>query len=338
MPPPPGRFIADAHQDIAFHCQEYGRDFADPGATPCMITLPWLRRGGVRLICATLFAMHRQPDDLRRLKLTRQVEMYSRWFSLYPDVFVPVRSQRDLSRLATAPPSPGPDGIQAYPVGVILLMEGLELLNSPAELRLWFERGVRLASISWDGVNRFGSGSFGDHSGLTTEGFALLKKFANLGMILDLSHLCDAGCRDVFRHFHGPLCATHSNARALCSLERNLSDENALELGERGGVIGLNLLAPLLIPGWRHEHGQPPLSAATAHTLHLAELIGEAHVGLGSDLDGGLTVENTPLGIERVDHLGLLASELERSGWTAEALHGFLGANWWRFFERSLPP
>ena len=337
MPLPPGDFIADAHEDLAYHCQEYGRDLCDPGVVTCMITLPWLERAGARLVCATLYTPHRQSAAERRVKLTRQAEMYREWFARFPGRLVPVLARADLARLAEARPARTPEGIEAYPIGVILLMEGLEIMDSAAELAGWRARGVRLASITWDGTNRFASGTFSDKRGLKPEGHALLREFERLGMILDLSHLADAGIEDVLASYHGPLCASHSNSRALCDIERNLADDYAVALAGRGGVVGLNLLAPLLVRSWRRGDPLPGIPEALRHTWHFARLLGPEHVGLGSDLDGGLDPGNTPEGIDRVDDLPLLGAALARQGWDHGAVAGFMGGNWWRFFEQSLP-
>lgn len=337
MPLPPGDFIADAHEDLAYHCQENGRDLSDPGAAVCMITLPWLERCGVRLVCATLFTPTRQSEAERRYKLAGQVEMYREWFERFKGRLVPVLAREDLARLAEARPARTPEGIEAYPVGVILLMEGLDMLASDSELATWHARGVRMASITWDGSNRFASGTFSDGRGLKPEGFRLLGEFERLGMILDVSHLTDAGIEDVLKSFNGPLCASHSNSRLLCPIERNLADDYALAVRRRGGMVGLNLLAPLLTRPWQRGDPLPSIAQAVSHTEHFAKILGRGSVGLGSDLDGGLDPGNTPEGIDRVDHLPKLGEELKRRGWSELQVAGFMGANWWRFFERNLP-
>jgi microsomal dipeptidase-like Zn-dependent dipeptidase len=370
MPLPPGNFLVDAHEDIACHCQEQGRDFVypfrpgggppqadgSPGAArvPCMLTLPGLQACGMRLICATLFSPHtypaggRVPEPERRWKQHAQWQMYQDWLTQYPQELRLVRTRRDLAGLAAATPvqalpfdqpdapSAGTPG-GAYPIGLVLLMEGLELLDTPNELQTWFERGVRLAGITWNGSNRYASGCFSDAKGLTPLGLRLLGEFERLGMILDLAHLCDAGIADVFQRYHGPLCSTHSNARAVCAHERNLTDPQAQEVARRGGVIGLNLLAHFVQPGYRTGDPQPPLETALRHVEHLAALCGNEHVGIGSDLDGGLTPDNTPLGIDRAEDLPRLGQGLAARGWSSAAVQGFNGGNWWRFLEQHLP-
>jgi membrane dipeptidase len=324
----------------------------------------------MRLVCATLFSPHtypaggRVPEPERRWKLHAQWQMYQDWLAQYPDALRLVRTRADLAELAGAEPIPSlstacsvqrtapesepppsiPDsapctlhGPPAYPIGLILLMEGLELLDTPDELQTWFERGVRLCGLTWNGSNRYASGCFSDGKGLTPLGLRLLAEFERLGMVLDLAHLCDAGIADVFQRYRGPLCSTHSNARAVCAHERNLTDAQARELAARGGVIGLNLLAHFIQPGYRTGDPQPPLELALRHVEHLAALCGKQQVGIGSDLDGGLTPDNTPLGLDRAEDLPRLGAGLAARGWNAAEVQGFSGANWWRFFEQALP-
>jgi membrane dipeptidase len=349
---PAGRFLVDAHEDIACHCLEYGRDLCHPGEpgggppsadgspgvarVPCMLTLPGLQAAGVRLICATLFTPHtyemtgggKVPESERRWKINAQWQMYQDWLAQYPGELKSIRSKRDLAELGTA---------EGNPIGVILLMEGLELLATGAELHTWFDRGVRLAGITWNGKSHFASGCFSDERGLSGHGQKLLHEFEHTGMILDLAHLNDAGIADALAHYDGHVCSTHSNARAVCPHQRNLTDEQARAIAQRGGVMGLNLLAHFIQPGWSNGDPEPPLEMALRHVEYLADLVGPGHVGLGSDLDGGLRPDNTPLGIDSAHDLPKLGAGLLTRGWTDAQVRGFEGANWWGFFERSLP-
>jgi membrane dipeptidase len=336
MPLPAGFFVVDAHEDLAYHCQEHGRDLVDPGAAECMITLPLLVQSGVRLVCATFFTPHAGTPAQRRARLEQQFAMYQGWYTQYPEVLWPVRSKADLARLANAG-EVEVFGIRGRPVGVILLLEGCELLESPAELEQWHARGLRVASLTWNGQNRYACGTFGIDTGLTALGIELLAEFNRLGMILDVSHLSDRSLAEVFEHYDGPICATHSNSRSVAESPRNLLDSQAQELARRGGVAGLNLLASFVRGGWKDGDPLPPVSEAGDHVEYLCGLIGHDAVGLGSDLDGGLTPANTPEGIDRIDHLRLLFDDLRARGWDEARLAGFAGRNWWHFFERVLP-
>src|SRR5690606_3493379 len=102
-----------------------------------MITLPWLKQASVRLICATLFTPHDKPEPERRYKLFSQLEMYREWFERYPAELRLVLSQGDLATLGAEQASAG----NTLPIGVVLLMEGCDLLGNAAEMQTWFERG-----------------------------------------------------------------------------------------------------------------------------------------------------------------------------------------------------
>jgi len=333
---PAREFFVDAHEDLAYHCQEHTRDLVDPDDVECMITLPLLVSSGVRLICATFFTPHTGSIEERRARIEAQFQMYQSWFALYPAVFRLVRTKGDLASLAIASEIDF-RSVRGYPVGVIFLMEGCDLLETPQQIETWYDRGLRIASVTWNGVNHYSSGTFGDETGLTSAGRALLAEFRRLGVILDLSHLSDAGVSDAFETYDGPLCATHSNSRTVALSPRNLLDSQAQEIARRGGVVGLNLLASFVRGGWKDGDPLPPVSEATDHVEYFAGLIGPEHLGLGSDLDGGLTPRNTPDGIDRIDQLHLLIDDLRARGWDADRLTGFAGRNWWNFFERNLP-
>lgn len=334
---PPAPFIVDTHEDLAYHCLEYNRELADCGQSNCMITLPWLKQARVRLACATLFTEPRESEFVRRYKMHTQYEMYLEWFEAYRDELWLIRNRSDLARLAAAEPIQSTAGGHAFPVGVILMIEGCDLLDTAAELLTWFERGVRMLCLTWNGVNRFATGCFSGDGGLTKDGRKLLVEMESLGMILDLSHLNDRGLNEALALYGGALCSGHTNSRTVCDSERNLTDAQALAIAQRGGMIGLNLLAPLVTRGWKRGDPLPPVEAAIEHVDYLAGLTGPQHVGIGADLDGGLTPENTPDGINRITDLPLLGEALARRGWGTGAVADFMGANWWRFFERSLP-
>ena len=110
----------------------------------------------------------------------------------------------------------------------------------------------------------------------------MLEEMNNLGMIADVSHLSDRGFWDVAGHSKKPFVASHSNARALCDVPRNLTDEMLRALGEKGGVAGLNFASFFLVPGSSHTK----ISDLLRHAKYMADKAGIDAVGLGSDFDG----------------------------------------------------
>jgi len=120
-------------------------------------------------------------------------------------------------------------------------------------LRNFYRLGVRMMTLTWNYPNELAfpnkremqengrSRLVADtENGLTETGVRFVREMERLGMIIDISHLNDAGIWDVFRHTKKPFVASHSNARAVASHARNLTDEMIRALAERGGVVGIN--------------------------------------------------------------------------------------------------
>src|SRR5207249_10935293 len=99
----------------------------------------------------------------------------------------------------------------------------------------------------WPGTYAQGTDSSG---GVGHKGRELLSEMERLGIILDVTHLCDESFWEALDHFHGGLWASHSNCRALVAHHRQLTDEQIKALIERGAVIGAALDAWMMVPGW----------------------------------------------------------------------------------------
>lgn len=192
-------------------------------------------------------------------------------------------------------------------IAIFLSFEGADPLGRDLHLlSVFYELGVRLLGLTWSRRNFAADGCHfrpleeGTVGGLTPFGVSLLKEAARLGMIVDVSHLNDVGFDDVLRIFDGPVIASHSNARALCPVARNLTDEQIRALAARGGAVGLNNTVGFIRPDGReiaqlraegHDGpfpplpgDEPPYGGLLRHARHIVELVGEDHLGLGLDL------------------------------------------------------
>ena len=169
--------------------------------------------------------------------------------------------------------------------------------------------------------------------GLTETGIAFVQEMERLGMIIDVSHLGDAGIWDVFRYTKKPFVASHSNARALARHPRNLTDEMIRALGERGGVAGINFCAAFLRD---EEDGAEPVNSycrdMVAHMKHMKQIGGIGCIGLGTDFDG--------IGsrVELVDCSGMqmLAHEMSREGFTTGEIEAVFHGNVLRLYKELL--
>ena len=123
-----------------------------------------------------------------------------------------------------------------------------------------------------------------DHDGLTPFGLQYIKEMERLGIIIDVSHLSDAGFYDVYHHTTKPFVASHSNARQVCGVARNMSDDMILKLASRGGVMGINFCSDFLTTEGTHQTSY--VKDMVQHILYIKNLAGIDCIGLGSDFDG----------------------------------------------------
>lgn len=141
--------------------------------------------------------------------------------------------------------------------------------------------GVRMVTLTWNGENALGSGHQTDH-GLSPLGRDAVRALEEAGIIVDVSHLNDAGFRDVLDTAQKPFAASHSNSRAVCPHRRNLEDWQIREMVARHCLIGLNYYNQFL----RSDGNPAELSDFYRHICHFLELGAEDCLALGSDFDG----------------------------------------------------
>jgi membrane dipeptidase len=239
-----------------------------------------------------------------------------------------IRKKGDLSRL------------QPHALGVVLHLEGADPISDDlSNLDEWHELGLRSLGITWSRPNAFGHGvpirfpsSADIGSGLTPAGRSLLKSCNERGILVDVSHLNEAGFWDVIRHTRGPVVASHSNYHTLCPSSRNLTDDQARAIKDTGGVIGLNFGCHDLRPDGK-EDANTPLELLAQHCLYGLELLGEEFVALGSDFDG----TTVPIEIGDVTGLSKLRSVLRSKQVNESTLNKICRDNWLRVLGATLP-
>ena len=200
---------------------------------------------------------------------------------------------------------------------LLTLEEGEVCEGNPAFLRTLYRLGARMMTLTWNYENSLawpgkGGGVPETERGLKQRGFEILEEMESLGMIVDVSHLSDAGILDVLKAAKKPFVASHSDARSLASHSRNLTDEMIRGIAEKGGVIGINYCCSFLedIP-----EGQKPVSRIARiidHMKHIRQVGGIGCLGLGSDYDG-ITGE---LELPTAAALPRLAEAMEEAGFT----------------------
>jgi membrane dipeptidase len=360
--------IIDAHEDLAWNMVNLGRDYTQSAITirqkeknspipafngNTLLGWPQYQSANVAIVFGTLFC---QPLRLDQKKYNIQnyetpqeahrcyranLDAYLRLTDDHPDMFRLIFNLKDLNthleqwekHLSNPKDSP--------PVGIVILMEGAEGVQSAAEIENWFEWGVRILGPAWAG-NRYCGGTR-EPGPLTKDGYALLERMASLNMILDISHMDHQSSRQALDFYPGQVIASHSNAHALIkgiSSNRHLLDDTIRQLIEREGVMGIVLLNSFLNWDWRSDGGRSAMSLdhIIAQIDYVCQMAGNTyHVGFGTDFDGGFGVESVPPEINTIADLNKLAPKLSEKGYNQDDVARIFGGNWRRILQNNLP-
>jgi membrane dipeptidase len=226
------------------------------------------------------------------------------------------------------------------PIGFILSLEGADSLVSLEHLEFAHQYGLRAIGPAHYGPGTYAHGTDAS-GGLGEKGKALLRKMEQLNIILDATHLCDESFWEAMAHFQGHVWASHNNCRALVGHMRQFSDEQLLELINRGAVIGAALDAWMLVPNWQRGVSTPKgmkvsLETVADHIDHVCQLAGNSlHAGIGSDLDGAFGQEQCPHDLDSIADLQKLPAILQNRGFSDSDIENILHGNWIRFLKRA---
>ena len=318
------------------------------------VTLPGMRAAGMRAqVFACWMWAEKYPGDAYEAGLEKVAAVRALCAEHPADLFFATTG----AEVAAACSAEDPGGI-----AVIASLEGADpLLDDARNLRVFHDAGVRLVTIAW-GDNAFAGTVFGGGSGLTAAGRDLVEYCEELGVVVDVSHLSDAAFVDVCAVAKAPFVASHSNCRTLCPNGRNLTDEMIRVLGDRGGVMGINLGSSFLSAEFYRsskslqaeffrsvaagektvdEAGavsaaaqaalpRPALELVVDHVRRAINIGGEDCVALGGDLDG---VDNLPRGMDGIEDYPRMAQLLAAGGLSTEQVEKVCYRNLARLFS-----
>ena len=240
-----------------------------------------------------------------------------------------VRVARTVADLDAAREDDGP------PVAV-LHFEGAEAIDPDLEaLDVWYAAGLRSLGPVWSRSNAFAHGvpfifpsSPDTGPGLTPAGQALVRRCAELGILVDCAHLNEQGFWDIARADVGPMVSSHAGVHALSPASRNLTDAQLDAIGSSGGLVGIVFGAPYVREDMADD-ADTPLATIARHAAYVAERIGIEHVALGSDFDGVLI----PQQLGDVAGLPRLLDALRDVGFGADHLAAIAWGNWRRVLD-----
>jgi len=344
--------IFDGHNDTVYSLRTTGRSFferSDIGH----IDLPRARQGG---FAGGLFAVW-VPDSARPSMTDSQSDQ-----SLTPSAIMEkppsplpidcaqhytIGSLAMLMRLESADEKirivrtarETREAIQTGTLAIALHLEGAEAIDPGLDaLEVFYRAGVRSLGLVWSRPNAFGHGvpfrtgeSPDIGPGLTDAGKELVRACNRLGILIDLSHLNEAGFWDVAAISDAPLVATHSNAFAICPVTRNLTDKQLDAIRESQGMVGVNFHVSFLRPDAKELPAETTVSHIADHVDYLVERLGDDKVGFGSDFDGA----TMPGDLRDAAGLPLLIAELRRRGYDEATLRKLTHENWLRVLERT---
>lgn len=296
-------FVADAHCDTLSAIARWGKKMDE-----CTVTLDALERGGVGLQTFAMFAGGKGPAG-----------------TPYQDAQKMIKASYELpleiirGKLPELPPE--------KPTGV-LSIEGGEVIVGSLEKLAEFDDDtrIRMISLTWNNENEIAyPGKGGSNEKLKPFGRELLKEMDRRGILVDVSHLNDAGFWDCCERAALPVIATHSNCRWLCGHTRNLTREMVKAIIDKKGFIGINFYSAFL-----KDDGKVTLDDVLRHVDAICELGGEDVIGFGSDFDG---IDEWPEGLGNPADFPNLLDLLARHGYSQMQLEKLAGLNLWRVLK-----
>ena len=345
--------LVDGHNDLPWAVREFKGGPRDVAAydlrarTPGHTDLPRLREGRVGAQFWSVYVPgDRAADGFVKLQL-EQIDLARQIVARYPD---------DMALVLDA------DGLErAFRAGKIASLLGAEgghtIVDSLAVLRMYHALGVRYLTLTHNVHTAWADCAAlpPRHGGLTRFGEEVVREMNRLGMLVDLSHVAKETMDDALRVSAAPVIFSHSSARALTDVPRNVPDDILRRVASNGGVVMITFLPAYVsqaVADDREERrgararlekiadraerarqeaelaARPPPRATLAqvadHVEHVRKVAGVDHVGLGGDFDG---MSSAPVGLEDVSKYPRLFAELARRGWTDPELEKLAGRN-----------
>lgn len=285
-----------------------------------------LRQGGVDAVFTTVASLEDTGQAVTRV---------AQWIRAGEDPAMPVRVATSVADIRAAKASGD--------TAVVLHFQGSEPLRAGAELVAAFARlGVRVIQPTYNYRGAAGDGCCEpENAGLSRFGKALVTEMNQHQIAVDIAHAGVRTSLETIETSTRPVIASHANARAVCEHPRNLPDEVIKAVAASGGVIGL-----CAYPSFVSAKPQPSLDQLIDHAVHIADLAGAAHIGLGLDFaDEGEEEYDFygyderyyprppwvwPRGIEWLHQCSNISPALQARGFSPDEAAGVMGTNFLR--------
>jgi len=348
--------VVDTHNDVTTPMTNDDFDLKGNPPVPYRTNIERMKKGG---LTAEFFSLYIKPWYVANGGSTRRtldmIDSVYRAVERHPNDLMFATSVRDIRR--------------AKAQGKVACLMGIEgghaIENSLPTLRQFHRLGVRYMTLTWNNTNDWADAGRGEkkHNGLTDFGKEVVREMNRLGMLVDVSHVSDKTMSDALDVSKAPIIASHSSARALSNVPRNIPDDLLKRIAKNGGVVMINFytlfidektVAPQSAERDRRLQAQQdainekykddperraeesdkleaanplpplPISKLIDHFDHVVKIAGIDHVGIGSDFDGTVDV---PQDAEDVSMLPNITYELLKRGYSERDIRKILGEN-----------
>ena len=326
--------LIDGHNDYPWALRELdpSRDFtsadiAEP-VPKLMTDIPRLRQGGVGGQFWSVYTPSTMMgQDAVRVTL-EQIDIVHRMTERWSTVFQIALTAADVER-----------AFKAGRIGSLIGMEGGHSIdNSLPTLRMFHALGARYMTLTHNGNLRWADAAADKPAlgGLSKFGEEVVREMNRLGMLVDLSHVSPDTMTDALRVTEAPVIFSHSSARAICNVPRNVPDNVLQMVAKNGGVVMVTFVPGFISQAVADFNAKPEaerkgltapratLSQVADHIDHIRKVAGIDHIGLGGDFDG---ITDVVQGLEDVSKYPALTAELLKRGYAEADLRKILGQN-----------
>lgn len=359
-------FTVDTHADVPINMMKPGFNVAeehDYKKDGTQIDFPRMKKGGMD---AMFFAVYlgqgkRTPEG--------NAEAKERALAIFDKIHTAVKENPEVAGIAVT----SKEGYKLEKQGKRAVFFGMEngwpVGKDLSNLKLYYDLGLRYITLSHSANNDICDSSMDPDgpifNGLSPFGEQVVAEMNRLGIMVDISHVSDSTFYDVIKLTKTPVIASHSSARALCDVPRNMTDDMIKLLAKNGGVIQINFVPSFVkksdeqtqismrtlmrkmrqtdlsdadkkeledeIKKIREKNAAnlPTVQEAVDHIEHVIKLVGVDHVGIGMDLDGGGIVK----GVQDVSEIGSITEELVRRGYGKKEIAKIWGGNIMRVLD-----
>ncbi|HKG46336.1 MAG TPA: dipeptidase [Pyrinomonadaceae bacterium] len=356
--------VIDTHNDVTTPMTNDDFDLSGTPPSPYRTNIERMKKGGMT---AEFFSLYIKPWYVEHGGSARRtldmIDSVYRAVERHPNDLMIGTSVADIRR--------------AKRMGKVAALMGIEgghaIEDSLPALREFYRLGVRYMTLTWNNTNNWADAGRGEkkHNGLSDFGKEVVREMNRLGMLVDVSHVSDDTMSDALDISTAPIIASHSSARALSNVPRNISDDLLKRIAKNGGVVHVNFYSMFVDektvrpqsderdkrvkaqqdaidekykndPERRAEESDKleqanplpplPISKLIDHIDHIVKVAGIDHVGIGADFDGA---NDMPEGAQDVSMLPNITYELLKRGYSERDIRKILGENFLRAFAEA---